>query len=114
MKLIAPAILALALSLGGCTATIRQLTLARNFINDPATQQALTSVKAGVTVLLCDVRAGSQLTGELQAATRRLQAIPAGTHKWIVASTILCDFAQGGTIAGTAVGTGSASTAIIK
>ena len=104
----------LALALSGCAATIRNLTAARTFINDPATQQALASVRSGVTVLLCDVQAGSQLVGALQSATRKSQAIPAGTNKWIVASTILCNFAQGGTIEGTAVGTGPASTAIIK
>ena len=104
----------LALALSGCAATIKDLTAARTFINDPATQQALASVRAGVTVLLCDVQAGSQLVGALQAATRKSQAIPAGTNKWIVSSTILCNFAQGGTIAGTAIGTGAASTAIIK
>ena len=107
-------ILTLAIGLSGCAATIKNLTAARNFINDPATIQALASVKAGVTVLLCEVQAGSQLVGALQAATSKSQAIPAGTDKWIVSSTILCNFAQGGTITGTAVGTGAASTAIIK
>ena len=113
MKKLIP-IIALLFGLSGCAATIKDLTVARNFINDPATIQALASVKAGVTVLLCEVQVGSQLVGTLQAATSKSKAIPAGTNKWIVSSTILCNAAQGGTIAGTAVGTGSVSTAIIK
>ncbi len=107
-------ITALAIGLSGCATTIKYLTAARTFINDPATQQALASVKAGVTVLICDVQAGSQLVGALQAATSKSQAIPAGTDRWIISSTILCNRAQGGTIAGTAVGTGSPASAIIK
>ena len=113
MKQIIP-IIAFAIGLSGCAATVKNLTAARNFINDPATIQALASVKAGVTVLLCEVQAGSQLVAALQQATSKKQAIPAGTNKWVVSSTILCNFAQGGTITGTAVGTGAASTAIIK
>ncbi len=103
MKNLAPAgALALAFSLAACAGFDRAVNGAVAWIDAPATQQAISSLKSGVTAFTCAVANVSAVAQQIEQGVGAGQSIVGTDGKVYVASAAACT-ALGGALGPTAV-----------
>jgi len=94
--------LALAFCLGGCAAFDNAINSAVAWIDAPATQQAIGSLRSGVTALTCAVANVSAVAQLIEQGVGAGQSLVGADGKVYVASAGVCA-ALGGTVGATAV-----------
>lgn len=94
--------MALALCLGGCAAFDDAVNSAVAWIDAPATQQAIGSLKSGVTALTCAVANVSAVAQQIEQGVGAGQSLIGTDGKVYVASAAACK-AFGGMVGPTAV-----------
>jgi hypothetical protein len=90
----------LILNLGGCAAV---KSVEAN-LGSPTATQAIANLKAGATVAICDIAAGSALAGQIETAINAGQSTQGTNLKVLTVSTSVCTALQG-TSSGTTVAT---------
>ena len=94
--------LALASCLGGCAEFDQAIDNAVAWIDAPATQQAIGSLKSGVTAFTCAVADASAVAQQIEAGVGAGQSLIGTDGKVYVASAAVCS-ALGGTLGPKAV-----------
>ncbi len=95
-------VLALALYLAGCAGFDETMNKAVSWIDAPATQQAIASLKSGVTAFTCAVANVSAVAQQIEAGAGAGQSIIGTDGKVYVGSSTVCA-ALGGTLGPLAV-----------
>ena len=90
---LAAGVMTLALTAAGCA----QLSAARDFINQPATQEAFATIGRVSTAIVCDIRAGSELAKSVEGQVGAHQGI---TGQVDVVSSAVCKALQGRVVTG--------------
>ena len=94
--------LALAFGLGGCADFDQAINNAIAFIDAPATQQAIGTLKSGVTAFTCAVADASAVAKQIEEGVGAGQSLIGTDGKVYVASATVCA-ALGGTLGPSAV-----------
>jgi hypothetical protein len=82
--------MALAFSIGGCAEFDKAINGAVAWIDAPATQQALASLKSGASAFTCAVADVSAVASEVESGVGAGQSIIGTDGKVYVASTTIC------------------------
>jgi hypothetical protein len=102
MKPLHAGALALAVFLSGCASFDSAINNAVAWIDAPATQQAIGSLKSGVTAFTCAVADASAVAKEIESGVGAGQSLIGTDGKVYVASAAVCA-ALGGTISAQAI-----------
>jgi hypothetical protein len=79
-----------ALAIAGCNSAGSRLTAARDWVNDPKTQAAASTIAGWDRAIICKIPAGAALAGQIEDALSTGYAVKTTTGRVYTVSAAVC------------------------